>query len=81
MSELSPAAQAVLDAAKSSLDWEAGYLPNAVAAAALRVAAAPVVPVTPKSKFSPPYEEGIWDAKDDVRDQLLAIATELEDAQ
>ena len=37
--QLSPAAQAVSNAAKSSLDWEAGYLPNAVAAAALRVAA------------------------------------------
>ena len=36
---LSPAAQAVSNAAKSSLDWEAGYLPNAVAAAALRAAA------------------------------------------
>ena len=37
---LSPAAQAVSNAAKSSLDWEAGYLPNAVAAAALRAASA-----------------------------------------
>ena len=37
--QLSPAAQVVSNAAKSSLDWEAGYLPNAAAAAALRVAA------------------------------------------
>jgi hypothetical protein len=37
--QLSPAAQAVSNAAKSSLDWEAGYLPNAAAAAALRAAA------------------------------------------
>jgi hypothetical protein len=29
----------VSNAAKSSLDWEAGYLPKAVAAAALRAAA------------------------------------------
>ena len=36
---LSPAAQAVSNASKSSLDWESGYLPNAVAAAALRSAA------------------------------------------
>ena len=36
---LSPAAKAVSNAAKSSLDWEAGYLPNVVAAAALRAAA------------------------------------------
>ena len=33
MTNLSPAAQAVSNAAKSSLDWESGYLPNAVAAA------------------------------------------------
>jgi hypothetical protein len=38
-SPLSLAAQAVSNAAKSSLDWEAGYLPNAVAAAALRAVA------------------------------------------
>jgi hypothetical protein len=36
---LSPAAQAVSNAAKSSLDWEAGYMPNVIAAAALRAAA------------------------------------------
>jgi len=36
---LSPSAQAVSNAAKSSLDWESGYFPNAVAAAALRSAA------------------------------------------
>ncbi len=39
MTDLSPQAQAVSNAAKSSLDWEAGYLPNAVAAAAIRAAA------------------------------------------
>jgi|GEM_PF-4016166 hypothetical protein len=38
--QLSPAAQAVSNAAKSSLDWSAGYLPNAAAAAALRAAVA-----------------------------------------
>ena len=37
--QLSLAAQVVSNAAKSSLDWEAGYLPNAAAAAALRAAA------------------------------------------
>lgn len=39
MTDLSPTAQAVSNAAKASLDWEAGYLPNAVAAAVLRAAA------------------------------------------
>jgi hypothetical protein len=53
MTDLSPATQAVMDAAKSSLDWEAGYLPNAVAAAALRAAADQVVPEGPK--LGPPH--------------------------
>ena len=35
---LSPKAKAVSDAAVCSLDWEAGWLPNAVAAATLRAA-------------------------------------------
>lgn len=72
MADLSPSAQAVLDAA----------LPHQVhrfaAAAALRAAADQVMPKTPPPKFAPHYEEGIWDGKDDAREQLLAIAAELE---
>jgi hypothetical protein len=80
--QLSPAAQAVSNAAKSSLDWEAGYLPNAVAAAALRAAADQVVPH---------LEEPDWGACNNghcdielytdhqrKRAELLAIANELE---
>ena len=76
MSELSPQAQAVLDAAKSSLDWEAGYLPNAVAAAALRAAADQVVP---EYKVTPGGSK-IWPSEPlpSIRAQLLAIADELE---
>jgi hypothetical protein len=77
-SKLSPAAQAVSNAAKSSLDWEAGYLPNAVAAAALRAAADQVVPETNLPIYASPYEEGIQEARQDVREGLLAIAAELE---
>jgi hypothetical protein len=82
MADLSPAAQAVMNAAKSSLDWEAGYLPNAVAAAALRAAADQVVPH---------LEEPDWGACNNghcdielytdhqrKRAQLLAIAAELD---
>ena len=75
---LSPAAQAVSNAAKSSLDWEAGYLPNAVAAAALRAAADQVVPKTPTLSYPEDYELGVWVANDDTRTELLAIAAELE---
>ena len=75
---LSPAAQAVSNAAKSSLDWEAGYLPNAVAAAALRAVADQVVP--------PALEEEFYNRNSslrllkavEIRGELLAIADELE---
>ena len=70
MADLTPAAQAVSNAAKSSLDWKAGYLPNAVAAAALRAAADQVVP-----------EGGVFLSTASaarIRRELLAIADELE---
>ena len=70
---LSPAAQAVSNAAKSSLDWEAGYLPNVVAAAALRAAADQVVPETQGEPTT-----WIQCAFLGVREDLLAIAAELE---
>ena len=87
MSELSPQAQAVLDAAKSSLDWEAGYLPNAVAAAALRAAADQVVPATevmPQQDLESRREAMVWGMVNQTqvtRQQLLAIAAELENHQ
>lgn len=77
MTELSPQAQAVLDAVKEISPAPA----DEIAATALRVAADQVVPKTPPPKFAPHYEEGVWDGKDDARDQLLAIATELESRQ
>ena len=85
MTDLSPATQAVMDAAKSSLDWEAGYLPNAVAAAALRAAADQVVPEGPKPSANSDYYLMNWTKSLDqyyqrqaTRDQLLTIAAELE---
>ena len=77
MAELSPAAQAVLDVILEISPAPADEI-AAVAAAALRVAADQVAPKTPPPKFAPHYEEGIWDGKDDAREQLLAIAAELE---
>ena len=77
MTDLSPAAQAVSNAAKSSLDWESGYLPNAVAAAALRAAADQVVPEEPLHGGDQRwmYER---DTRQESRKKLLAIAAELE---
>jgi hypothetical protein len=73
---LSPAAQAVTDAMD---EWASYDIPtHLIAAAALRAAADQVVPKTPPPKFAAHYEEGIWDGKDDARDELLAIAAELD---
>jgi hypothetical protein len=63
MTELSPAAQAVLDAAISVAESPDA---EAIAAAALRAAADQVVP------------ESCFDSDDAIRNKLLAIADELE---
>lgn len=75
---LSPVAQAVSNAAKSSLDWEAGYLPNAVAAAALRAAADQVVPPALEEEFYDRNQAPPLTAMVKIRQKLLAIAAELE---
>jgi hypothetical protein len=81
---LSPAAQAVLDAALDAdfciefTDLEATMKASVqrVAAAALRAAADQVVPAT---LFSLRHiTDDVWDAREDVRAKLLAIAAELE---
>jgi hypothetical protein len=82
MSELSPAAQAVMRAAAASYwgpegDYEVAS-PAAIAAAALRAAADQVVPETNLPIYASPYEEGIQEARQDVREGLLTIAAELE---
>jgi len=63
---LSPAAQAVLDAAFAP--WETTDTPESIAAAALRAVADQVVPES----------TGISYTKQDIRTALLAIADELE---
>ena len=70
---LSPAAQAVMNAAKSSLDWEAGYLPNAVAAAALEAAADELKMPDDLGLYSNAY----WAGYTSSATKLLAIAAEL----
>ena len=78
MTNLSPAAQAVMIAAKSSLDWEAGYLPNAVAAAALRAVADQVVPPSLEAEFYNRNPSLTLQKAVEIRSELLAIAAELE---
>jgi hypothetical protein len=83
MSDLSPAAQAVKDAAQElyadrmvrKMAWP---LDLPVVAAALRAAADQVVPKTPTLSYPEDYELGVWVANDDTRTELLAIAAELE---
>jgi hypothetical protein len=70
---LSPAAQAVLDAARRQLDIEWRFA-DAVAAAVLCAAADQVVP---ESRFGPP-ENAAAAQREITRSELLAIAAELE---
>ena len=87
MTDLSPAAQAVLDAThKRWLDVD-DDIPAQVAAAALRAAADQVVPWKPEpteESVGPTIDFGyawaLFSKADDIRQQLLAIAAELEAA-
>ena len=79
MTDLSPAAQAVLDAASDSLDCR-GYISDQVAAA-LRAAADQVVPLAPKPSDTfccPPVDTILWKRVTNIRNQFIAIAAELE---
>jgi hypothetical protein len=87
MAELSPAAQAVLDAATERwLDVD-DDIPAQVAAAALRAAADQVVPATevmPQQDLESRREAMVWGMVNQTqvtRQQLLALATELENHQ
>ena len=80
MTNLSPAAQAVLDAFLNTPGevpmpmWDYGR----DLAAVLQAAADQVVPKTPTLSYPEDYELGVWVANDDTRTELLAIAAELE---
>ena len=75
MTDLSPAAQAVRDAAFEP--WQSTDTPESIAAAALRAAADEVVPEEPLHGGDQRwmYER---DARQDTRRKFLAIAAELE---
>jgi hypothetical protein len=72
MTNLSPAAQAVLDAYVD--EDRAGRL---AVAAALRAAADQVVPETPLISYPDDHERGEWETNQQTRISLLAIAAEL----
>ena len=83
-SELSPAAQAVLDAFtedNSLHDWKHNHYNTDTLAAALRAAADQVVPISPKPDDTfciPPVATMAWMREANIRRHLLAIAAELE---
>jgi hypothetical protein len=82
MSELSPAAQAVLDAAMASAIQNLHGTYKRDIAAALRAAADQVIPLTSKPNDTfciPPVATMVWMRETNIRKVLLAIAAELED--
>ena len=84
MAELSPTAQAVLDAAYSELDYVPQRHVRWCAAAALRAVAHEVAPFSggyPMNEYMEEYTEGFRNAKQSVHYQLNAIADELENHQ
>jgi hypothetical protein len=80
MTDLSPAAQAVINAA---VEGGGGYgcatpVLHARIAAALRAAADQVVPQRRKPTDPDSWEEATWTAQQNTREELFAIAAELE---
>jgi len=78
MTDLSPAAQAIVNAWVENTQYAPIDDEPFALAAAIRVIADQVVPKTKGPRNQLEYELGDWDARDDVRNKLLAIATELE---
>jgi hypothetical protein len=76
MTELSPAAQAIMDAFYEGITYADEISPSNVAAA-MRAAADQVAPFPGRYPLNE-YMEGIREAKRRVRTELLAIAHELE---
>ena len=80
MTDLSPAAQAVLDAWVDQVYDQSGTNAQGLAAA-LKAAADQVVPQCRKPLYADSWEESAWTAQQDTRADLLAIAAELEGHQ
>ena len=74
MTNISPAAQVVLDASNLHPCKDSCL----ILAAVLRAAADQVVPQCRKPLYADSWEESAWTAQQDTRADLLAIAAELE---
>jgi hypothetical protein len=81
MTELSPAARAVLDAINKELDeapWDLTFIAGSAAAAALRAAADQVVPPALEEEFNDRNQSLPLKKMVEIRQKLNAIAAELE---
>ena len=81
MTELSPAARAVLDAINKELDeapWDLTFIAGSAAAAALRAAADQVVPPALEEEFNNRNQALLLNKMVEIRQKLNAIADELE---
>ena len=79
MADLSPAAQAVLDAVlDETAPLSEQHQTRADAAAALRAAADQVVPDEPDYMRAAVPSTDWWDKHDSIRSELFALATELD---
>ena len=74
MTDLSPAAQALYNAVLEICPAPA----DEIAAATLRAVADQVVPKRRKPMYADSWEEATWTAQQDTREELLAIAAELD---
>jgi hypothetical protein len=77
--KLSPAAQSTVDAFWKDLDFREDFTLSNIGAA-LRAAVDQVIPENGDMPLNMAHRLS-WDARQQVRQQLLAIATELESAQ
>ena len=77
MTDLSPQAQAVLDAFTGNDTIHGLHLMTPRLAAALMAVADQVVPKCDMPLLADDAADAAWDARDDVRDDLLSIADEL----
>ena len=77
--QLSPAAQEILAAYENApFDYDIGHL--TACAAVLRAAADQVVPKRDTPLLGDDASYANWNARDDVRDELLTIAAELDNS-
>jgi hypothetical protein len=78
MTDLSPAAQNVINVTAEQVLADRRINMEHIAAAALRAVADQVVPKTPSPSYPDDFESGAYEANQWARMRLLSIAAELE---